>query len=226
LILMSYQIIHTGWTWYQMKLGIPWIKWVLLGYNFLFIMVLLERIWVLSIVMGGGLLAFLLYVRKILPTFPWPWRILVAHEQKRMAFYQRIASWFMDLPGSQKTIHPKKFLIFLLRQFERQPRSFAFLYWRRFIRDQDYLMPYLHLLWSMPLLMSILSNLDMISAIFVISLVIFSIQYLTLKNTELYPIWIRLYPKPIKKGFSQVSLVLLGLQSTLLASMAWIITHH
>lgn len=226
LLLMGYQIIHTWFTWYQIKVGTPWTKWVLLGYNFLFMIVLLENIWYLSMGMGLGLFAFLLYLRKIIPTHPWPWRVLVTHEQKRVAFYQKIASWFIDLPGKQKAIQQRNIWIFLLRLFEQQPRSFSYLYWRRFIRDRDYFMPYIHLLGMTTLMMWILSNPYIVLAIFVTSLAIFSIQFLTLKNTELYPVWIRLYPKSIKKGLSQVSLVLLGLQSTLLSSIVWLITNQ
>lgn len=224
LILIAYQALHTSFAWYRIKLHSKWFELALLAFHVLFVFLLLTKHWLWLIVCTAILFTVYFYLQKIIPFYPWPWQTMIKQEQQRIRFYQRIASWFIDLPNQTQTIQPRKWLIALLQIFEkRQTNPLKFLFWRRFIRDRDYLLPYLRGIVFALVMMLIIRHPYLILLIYLLSLTLFAVQFPTLANPNQYPIWLRLYPKRLEKGLTQIALVLIGIQTMLLSIMTWVI---
>lgn len=224
LLIVTYQVIYTRLCWDLLKIGNKWLKWGLFFFHFLCIDSLLEKRWILFAFSSIILFSVLISIRKSTPFYPWPWTLLINLEQKRVSLYHNMASWFIDLPRKKQVVKRRTFLVGFLQLFEKkQPPVFSYLYWRRFLRDDDYLYPYLRLLLFFSILIMILSHPYFILFLYTISLFLTAIQLPTLANADQYPIWMKLYPKQTEKGLSHVSFPLLGLQSTLLSIIAWLV---
>ncbi len=220
LLIMGYQMIYTRICWDLLTVEHKWIQWGLFCFHFLCIDALLEQWWILFAFSSVMLLVLLLWIRRSTPFYPWPWTLMIHLEQKRVSFYNSMASWFMELPRKKSVIKQRKVLVNLLRRFERRPSVFSYLYWRRFLRDDEYLYPYLRLFIFSSVLMVFLPNPYLMLFLYIFSLILTAIHLSTLTNRDQYPLWIALYPKPTESGLTQISLTLLGLQSVFLSVIA------
>ena len=86
-----------------------------------------------------GFLLYGYYFYRKAKDRPLPWERLVENEEKRMAFFYRIASLFTDVPDLKEQVKRRKWLDFLLKSPEfKQSSTYNYLYPRTFFRSGGY----------------------------------------------------------------------------------------
>lgn len=208
-LLLHRRASFTRWQWYG---------WYLLRYllNFVLITALCRQMWS-GLLLVSLIAGFILWrLLQTTPTWPYPWYALLAIEQRLQQRYYRIAAWFIDLPGSGRTILPRKLWIRLLRFCQRRPTVESYLYWRSFLRDQDMSPLYLRMQLFFGVLLWFLQYPFLQSGAILFSLLLTAIQLPDLAKSSRYPYWLRLYPYASSKALPQLMMILLSIQTLLL----------
>jgi ABC-2 type transport system permease protein len=224
LILLCYQALHTVYAWYRLRYRSFWLTISFYIVHFVFFSLLLAQQWIWLPLIALAIFGSYVFLQKRQPLHPWPWLVMIVAERRRVAFYQKFASWFIDLPRREQTIKPRRYLVRLLQIFERRTHPLTFLYWRRFLRDSDYLSPYLWGLLAAGSVMWLFPQPAVLIVGLLVGQLLFILQFRDLANSEQYPIWLQLYPRQEQGGLPPIALTLLALQGTILALNAWIIS--
>jgi predicted ABC-type exoprotein transport system permease subunit len=221
LSLMLYWNIRVLWLLLHRRASLTrwqWYGWYLLRYllNFVLITALCRQMWsglfLVSLIAG-----FILWrLLQTTPAWPYPWYGLLAMEQRLQRRYQRIANWFVDLPGAGRTILPRKWWTRLLRFCQRRPTVESYLYWRSFLRDQDMFPLYLRMQLFFGVLLWFLRYPLLQGGAILLSLLLTAIQLPDLAKSSRYPYWLRLYPYASAKALPELMAILLSIQAVIL----------
>lgn len=149
------------------------------------------------------------------------WNILIAHEEKRMASFYRLANMFTEVPKLKDTVKRRKWLDLLLKRISySQDKTYLYLFSRTFLRSSDYLGLFLRL--------TIIGGLALYFLSFGWGQIVLSLLFLYLTGFQLLPLWnhhqnklwVDLYPVAVtykSKTFHYLMMVILTTQTIIFA---------
>ncbi len=201
------------WTFFRWLVNV-WICYFLLSK--------LEWIDLLSLLVP---LAHLIYFRSITPAYPYPWMLWKEREQKTIANYYSLASWFVDLRERRFIVKERRWITWIMEKIAHRQTAFSYLFWRIFFRQGDLFPTYLRiLLWGLMILL-FLPHPGVLAAVDLLSIWLLISQLPQMTRIERYPVLFRLYPlssQERNRSFTYLCLGLLSFLCLLLIPAAWL----
>jgi ABC-2 type transport system permease protein len=151
------------------------------------------------------------------------WDLLIAHEERRMNSFYRLANLFTDVPQLKDTVKRRKYLDFLLQGIHfSQQKTYHYLYARTFLRSGDYLGLFTRL--------TVIGGAAIYFLSFGIGMVFLAVLFLFLTAFQLLPLyqhhqhkfWIDLYPTEEKAktaAFQFLLMTMLIIQTAVFAAI-------
>ncbi|MBU8905462.1 ABC transporter permease [Desertibacillus haloalkaliphilus] len=201
-------------------------KWLRLAVNISFALLVFEQapmiyLLVLAVVM---LALTLVYYRHLKRMHSVKWEHLIEVEERMLMSFYRMANSFTDVPHLKAKVKQRAWLSAFTHLIPfRQQSTFQYLFFKSFIRSNDYLGIYVRLLFIAGLLIYLLPSGYMQLFIFALFLYMSGLQLSTLWNHYTTKLWIDLYPLPLearKQSFSFVVFILLLCKSVILTLVA------
>lgn len=134
------------------------------------------------------------WIWKTTQTEHLPWVLWKNREQKIVSRWRSMASWFVELRGIERPVHPRNGLIRFLKYLFPTKKPFSYLYLRTWIRRSDLYAIYFRLLiWAGILLISL--PYEWVPwVILPLTIWLYGSQMPHLITHQSYPLWIKLYP--------------------------------
>ncbi|MEC5272265.1 ABC transporter permease [Caldifermentibacillus hisashii] len=219
LVLLQFLNLYTRWKvdYDTDQASVTWDLTVRLLLNGLLVFFYINKRFALFAIVCIIFVIYAVYFRNKMKNSGLPWERLIVNEERRMAFFYRIANLFTDVPQLRNRIKRRKWADMFMKSRRWTPSStYSFLFVRTFFRSGDYFGLFMRLTVIAALLIWGLNGSYIAFAIAILFIYLTGFQLISLWKHYDAVIWPDLYPvgeDTKKKAFLKIMLNILWTQN-------------